>query len=667
MNHDSERAALRAKDRVLIRDVQPSTPLGLSPKVVAGDQVSISARLVADGHDILAAQLRIRQGTPQGSGRVSISVETMTVDHSGVAESLITLEDPGLYEFQIRGYVDRFATWRRDLVLRSEAGENLEVEFAEGALILERTMGSIPASHRPIVRSAIESLRSDTCSEQVKFRAATDQALFEVAASRSVAKEMTSSKWYPLRADSELAVFGSWYEFFPRSEGGFVKGARSWDRLEAAAQAGFDVVYLPPIHPIGTTHRKGRNNTLVAKANDVGSPWAIGSSKGGHDAIEPSLGTLADFEAFVDHARSIGIEIALDYALQCSPDHPWVTEHPEWFNHRVDGTIRYAENPPKKYQDIYPINFWPEDDNDRVALWSACLGILQTWIDRGIRVFRVDNPHTKPLAFWRWAISEVQRNHPEVVFLSEAFTDPPMMHSLAEIGFSQSYTYFTWRHTKSEITDYGEELAHAPTARWFRPNLWPNTPDILTGQLRNGTPEAFELRALLAATLAPSWGIYSGYELCEGDPHPEKEEYIYSEKYELKDRDHDDPSSIWPFISSLNHIRRANPAFKRMDTLTFHDVDNDDVIAYSHVARSGQDFNRVLVIANLQPDQTSEATVYLDRGGLELSDGGPVSVRDLLTGESWNWSGYGDYVRLGPADRVGHIFSVSYGPLSERT
>jgi starch synthase (maltosyl-transferring) len=327
--------------------------------------------------------------------------------------------------------------------------------------------------------------------------------------------------------------------------------------------------------------------------------------------------------------------------------------------HRADGSIRYAENPPKKYQDIYPINFWPASEKDRVALWQACRQILEFWVDQGVSVFRVDNPHTKPLAFWAWVIAEIQAAHPEIVFLSEAFTDPTMMHSLAEVGFSQSYTYFTWRRTKEELTSYGEELAHAPTAAWFRPNLWPNTPDILAGQLRDGSRHAFAQRALLAATMAPSWGVYSGYEHCENDPVPDREEYRFSEKYELKSRDHDAPDSLWPLLSRLNHIRRGHPALARMDSLRFHHVDNDDVVAYSHLRQTaGGEIDRVLVVVNLVPDEVREATVYLDHGALGLSHDLPFGMLDELTDETWVWSGSGNYVRLDPVERVGHVFSV---------
>ena len=363
---------------------------------------------------------------------------------------------------------------------------------------------------------------------------------------------------------------------------------------------GFDVVYLPPIHPIGVTDRKGPNNTLDPGPDDPGSPWAIGSAEGGHTAIAPELGTLDDFRRFVSEARDVGLEVALDYALQCSPDHPWVSEHPEWFHHRPDGTIRYAENPPKKYQDIYPINFWPERDADRAALWKACRDVLRYWIDQGVRVFRVDNPHTKPMAFWAWLIERIQRDHPDVIFLSEAFTRPKVMAKLAEVGFTQSYTYFTWRTAAWELREYVDEVAHGPTADYMRPNFWPNTPDILSGPLRDGPPAAFLLRFVLAATLVPSYGIYSGYELFENEPASDaNEEYLHSEKYQLRARDWGGADSMAPFIATVNGIRRRHPAFRSLRNVRFHGSSNEQFLVWTrgHV----RDGDLVLVVVNLDP------------------------------------------------------------------
>jgi starch synthase (maltosyl-transferring) len=650
---------LRHPYATLIRDISPVTPSGAPARSVAGDVVEVRTQLVRDGHDELAARLRWRRVDSAAERKERRwAVAPMGVEHSGGAVGSFRPRSPGRYEFEIQAWADRAATWRRDLRLRAGAGEDLEVEFEVGAQLLERLVDQVARRDRDRLSDAIEQLRDRACTERVRLTAALDDAVAALTSAVPDPDDLTTSSRLTVRVDPELAVRGAWYEFFPRSEGGLAPGAGSWDRLDAAAAAGFDVVYLPPIHPVGTSHRKGRDNTLVAGPDDVGSPWAIGGPEGGHTAVHPDLGTLADLRRFVGRGTELGVEVALDIAFQCSPDHPWVTEHPEWFSHRPDGSIRYAENPPKKYQDIYPLDFWPADDADRVALWQACRDVFRFWIDQGVSVFRVDNPHTKPLAFWQWCLADLLDTRPDLVFLSEAFTDPPMMHSLAEIGFSQSYTYFAWRRTKWELTTYGEELAHAPSAGWFRPNLWPTTPDILAEPLRDASRHAFAARAVLAATMAPSWGVYSGYELCESDPAPDKEEYRDSEKYELKSRDHDDPGSLWPLFAELNRIRRAHRSMWRMSSLLFHHVDDDDVIAYSHhTVRDGVP-DTVVVIVNLAPDEVRDATVHLDLGALGLGDRVSFPVRDELTGEVWDWGPNGNYVRLDPAERVAHVFSV---------
>jgi len=647
--------------RTFITDVRPRTPNGRAPKAAVGDPVEVRAHLVRDGHGILAAQLRWRRldGT-----RSKWAAVPMVVDDHGHARGRFEPEAPGMYEFEVDAWEDRFATWRRDLRLRVAAGEDVATELLDGADLLERILPEVRKGRRSRVRDAIEQLRATSCGEGVRVAAGLDDAVAEVVVGLPDPEDRTTSGPHPLRVDRELAVRGAWYELFPRSEGGFVEGARIWDRLERIAEAGFDVLYLPPIHPIGVTNRKGPGNTLVAGPDDVGSPWAIGGPDGGHTDVDPSLGTLEDVRRFIRRANELGVEVALDHALQCSPDHPWVRDHPEWFQVRSDGSIRYAENPPKKYQDIHPINFWPPKDSDRVALWKACRGILEFWIEQGIRVFRVDNPHTKPLAYWEWVIRDIQRRHPDVVFLAEAFTDPAMMHALAEIGFSQSYTYFTWRTSKWELVEYGEELAHGEAAGWFRPNLWPNTPDILSGPLRNGSPGQFAIRAVLAATMAPSWGIYSGYELCENQPaSPDNEEYLHSEKYELKVRDWsptEQPGSLWALIARLNEIRRAHPAMWRMWSLRFHHVEDDRLIAYSH----RRDDDVVMVVVNLAPDELVESTLHVDPGSLGLPPEGPYLARDELTGEEWTWEGPTAYVKLGPDERVAHVLSLvrHHGP-----
>jgi len=477
-------------------------------------------------------------------------------------------------------------------------------------------------------------------------------------------KLVSKSESYPIKVERERALVGSWYEFFPRSEGavknsdgsitsGTFKSAAK--RIPAIAEMGFDVLYIPPIHPIGYSHRKGRNNTLVAGPNDPGVPWGIGNDAGGHDAINPDLGTMKDFEEFLKVARKNDIEVALDLALQCSPDHPWVKSNPEWFTKRADGSIAYAENPPKKYEDIYPINF----DNKYETLFAEIYRIVRFWIDKGISIFRVDNPHTKPVHFWQELIEKVNNEYPDVVFLSEAFTNPPMMHALGKAGFQQSYTYFTWRVTKQELVDYGNEVAQH-TSAFFRPNFWVNTPDILPFHLQSGNPAVFALRAVLAATLSPSWGVYAGYELYEHLPIAEgKEEYRDSEKYEIKVRDWEGAArkglTLAPFITQLNEIRRKNPALQRLRNLHFHPSDSDQVIAYSK--REGD--NLILVVVNLDGFHAQESTIHWDMWALGLS-GESFEVVDLLDKKSYTWSPH-TYVKLDPArpsGKVAHICRV---------
>jgi starch synthase (maltosyl-transferring) len=466
--------------------------------------------------------------------------------------------------------------------------------------------------------------------------------------------DLTSSRAHRLWVDRERALVGAWYELFPRSEGGLRATADT--RLPAVAAMGFDVLYLPPIHPVGRTHRKGRGNTLTPDPDDPGSPWAIGSEEGGHTAVHPDLGTLADFDHLVARADALGMEVALDYALQCSPDHPWVREHPEWFHQRPDGSIQYAENPPKKYEDIYPINFWPEQVSSRIELWDACREVLEHWIGHGVRIFRVDNPHTKPMAFWEWLIPDVQAHHPEVVFLAEAFTRPKVMAKLAEVGFSQSYTYFTWRNTKWELTSYLEEIAHGPKADYMRPNFWPNTPDILAGPLRDGPLSAFRMRLVLAATMVPSYGIYSGYELGENQPASQaNEEYLWSEKYEVKRRDWDAAHSLAPLVTRLNDARRRHPALAQLRTIHFHPSSNDQVLAWSKHTDDRSDV--VLVVVNLDPLRTHEDVIQLDLALLGLPPDAPFEAHDELTGTTYTW-GANPYVRLDPAVQPAHVLHL---------
>ncbi|NUK04109.1 alpha-1,4-glucan--maltose-1-phosphate maltosyltransferase, partial [Streptomyces lunaelactis] len=535
----------------------------------------------------------------------------------------------------------------------------------------ERAAAGVPKSDgREAVLAAVDALRDETRSAAARLAAALAPDAAAALNRHPLRELVTASRPLPLLVERQRALYGSWYELFPRSEGAVVReGAppvpgtlrTAAERLPAVAAMGFDVVYLPPVHPIGTTHRKGPDNSLSPGADDVGVPWAIGSPDGGHDALHPGLGTMEDFDHFVETAGALRMEVALDFALQCSPDHPWVTEHPEWFHHRADGSIAYAENPPKKYQDIYPIAF----EADMRGLVRETLRVLRFWMDHGVRIFRVDNPHTKPVVFWEKVIADINRSHPDVVFLAEAFTRPAMMHTLAAIGFQQSYTYFTWRNTKQELTEYLTELS-GEAASYMRPNFFVNTPDILHAYLQRGGRPAFEVRAVLAATMAPSWGVYAGYELCENTPLRDgSEEYLHSEKYQLRPRDWESAEregrTIAPLITTLNRIRRRNPALQQLRDIHFHPTDNDAVIAYSKSADGASGSNTVVVVANLDPHHTQEATVSLDMPhlGLEWHESAPV--RDELTGETYHW-GRANYVRLEPGITPAHIVVLRPSP-----
>jgi starch synthase (maltosyl-transferring) len=570
-------------------------------------------------------------------------------------EASFVPEQIGRHELVIEAWRDRFATWRHDIEIKAGVGDDIEIELEEGARILEALAAGVASRHRPRVLDAVAGLRRDACNVHVRLNAGLDDRVAGLVAGVPDA-DVTESPPAPIWVDRPRALFGAWYELFPRSEGGF-DGATK--RLRAVADMGFDIVYLPPIHPIGVTGRKGPNNTLSARPGDPGSPWAIGAAEGGHTTIAPELGTLEDFRRFCGEARDLGLEVALDYALQCSPDHPWVRDHPEWFWRRPDGSIRYAENPPKKYQDIYPINFWPEREADRQALWKACRDVLRYWIDQGIRIFRVDNPHTKPLAFWDWLIQRVRRDHPDVILLSEAFTRPKVMAKLAEVGFSQSYTYFTWRTEPWELRDYVNELAHGPTADYMRPNFWPNTPDILSGPLRHGPPAAFRLRLVLAATLVPSYGIYSGYELCENEPASDtNEEYLHSEKYEIRRRNWGRADSLAPFIATVNDIRRRHPALHWLRNIRFHGSTNDRLLVWSKGHRDEGDL--VLVVVNMDPHNAQETILQLELGAVGMPWSGPYSATDELTGETYAWDGPHPYVRLDPWEgQAAHILTLT--------
>ncbi|GLW48914.1 alpha-1,4-glucan:maltose-1-phosphate maltosyltransferase 2 [Streptomyces sp. NBRC 14336] len=649
--------ATAAIGRIPVRHVQPAVECGRRPaKAVVGETFLVSATVFREGHDAVAANVVLRDPLGRPGPWTPMRELAPGSDRWGAE---VTPTATGNWTYHVEAWSDPVTTWQRTARIKVPAGIDTGVVLEEGADLLERAAAGVPAKRRPALLRAVETLRDDSLPVVARLAAAFRPEVERVLARYPLRELVTASEPLPLLVERERALFGSWYEFFPRSEGTaeephgtFRTAAR---RLPAIADMGFDVVYLPPIHPIGTTWRKGRNNTLDPTPDDVGVPWAIGSPEGGHDAVHPQLGTLEDFTWFVEQARGHGLEVALDFALQCSPDHPWVSKHPEWFHHRPDGTIAYAENPPKKYQDIYPIAF----DADMDGLVAETVRVLRHWMGCGVRIFRVDNPHTKPVVFWERVIGEINRTDPDVIFLAEAFTRPAMMRTLAQIGFQQSYTYFTWRNTKQELTDYLTELS-GEAAAYMRPNFFTNTPDILHAFLQHGGRPAFELRAVLAATLSPTWGIYSGYELCENTPLREgSEEYLDSEKYQLRPRDWDTADTIAPLITKLNTIRRRHPALQRLRNLRFHHADNDAVLVFSK--RTGQD--TVLVVVNLDPHHTQEATVSLDMPQLGRDRDESLSVHDELTGETYAW-GTHNYVRLEPGRAPAHVFHVQAAPAS---
>jgi starch synthase (maltosyl-transferring) len=592
--------------RIQIQDVAPLVDGGRYPlKATVDDRLELGATVFRDGHEILGAHVRAR---PKGDRRWREALMYHTGNDRWLAH--VELDRVGRWEFQVGAWMDRFASFRHELQRKVDAGqEDLSGELSEAAVLY-----------------GVESITA----EEALARGDSDRA------------EYTTSPVYPVDVDRVLARFGSWYELFPRSWGGF-RGVL--DVLPELVELGFDVVYFPPIHPIGRTNRKGKNNTLVAGPDDPGSPWAIGSDEGGHDAVHPELGTIADFDRLVERAHEIGVEICLDFAIQCSPDHPWLKEHPEWFHRRPDGTLKYAENPPKTYQDIYNVNF---DCDDWRGLWEALLNVVLHWVDHGVRIFRVDNPHTKPVPFWQWLIAEVTARDPEVIFLAEAFTRPAMMQTLGKIGFDQSYTYFTWKNTKWELLEFMRDniLAWAP---YYRPNFFPNTPDILHEYLQRGGRPAFEARLVLAATLSPAYGLYSGYEHCENVPvRPGSEEYLNSEKYEVKKRRLD--GSLLPLVRRLNEIRRENHAFQHVENVLFLEAENDQLLAYAK--RSGD--NAVIVVVNLDPHASQEGVAVVP-----AASGLPPAfpAHDLLRDETYTWHVGRNYVGLGPGQS--HVLRVA--------
>jgi starch synthase (maltosyl-transferring) len=638
--------------RVVVENVYPEVDDGRFPvKRTVGETVIVSADVHADGHDLLAAVLMFRR---QGSHEwIEVTMEAAGNDRYTARFQVDSL---GRYEYTVEGWIDRFSTWRGELSKKFAAGQAVDSELLEGAQLL----GGAAGTAAPDVQRYADTLADTSLPVHTRLRTALETDLMHAMSVRADRSRATRyDRVLEVLVEPVRARHGAWYEVFPRSAGTDPSRSATFDeasaRLSYVAGMGFDVLYLPPIHPIGTSFRKGPNNTLTTGAADPGSPWAIGSDAGGHKAVEPGLGTIDDFDRFVAVARQHGLEIALDLAYQVSPDHPYVKEHPEWFRRRPDGSIKYAENPPKKYQDIYPLNFeseaWP-------SLWHELKSIIEFWIAHGVKIFRVDNPHTKPYRFWQWALAEIKREHPEAIFLSEAFTRPKVMKYLAKSGFSQSYTYFTWRNTSAELAEYFTELTQTDVREYMRPNLFANTPDILHEYLQHGGRPAFQVRLVLAATLGASYGIYSGFELAENVPvRPGSEEYLDSEKYQIRVRHIDDPTSLAELIARVNEIRREHPALQRDWGLRFHSTDNPQLLCYSKRSEDGADV--ILVVVNLDPVNMQHGFVQLPLADWQLTDGSMLPMTDLLSQDRYFWRGEWNYVRLDPQAQVAHILAVT--------
>jgi len=655
--------------RIPVLDVQPVVDGGRFPaKAAVGETIPVSATVFREGHDQLGCDAVLLD--PGGTERARVRMSPAPDDGVDRYCAHIRADEPGDWSFRIASWSDPLATWAHDAGIKIRAGVDVELMFTEGTLLLRRMLDELDldTDTERLVADTATALADRTRPVEARLVAAEATALADAFHAHPLRDLVSETAPHPLRVDRTRALFSSWYEFFPRSEGAQVDAdghvvsgtlRTAAKRLPDVAAMGFDIVYLPPIHPIGEINRKGRNNSLDPTPEDVGSPWAIGSKKGGHDKVHPDLGTLRDLDAFVKAATQEGLEVALDLALQAAPDHPWVAKHPEWFTTRADGSIAYAENPPKKYQDIYPINF----DNDPEGIYAEVLRVVRHWMKHGVRIFRVDNPHTKPVAFWERLLAEVRRTDPDVLFLAEAFTKPPMMHTLAKIGFHQSYTYFTWRNTKAEIEEYLAEVSH-DTAAFLRPNFWPNTPDILHEFLQYGGPAAFKIRATLAATGSPNWGLYSGFELCEHIAlRPGSEEYLDSEKYQIRIRDwaREEAAgrSLAPYLTMLNRVRREHPALQQLRGLTVHHSDDDAIVCFSKCVSTGSATggDAVIVVVNVDPHRPRETMVHLDPTALGLAAGATFDVTDEITGDTWRW-GADNYVRLDPAHEPAHILTV---------
>jgi starch synthase (maltosyl-transferring) len=654
--------ATSGRKRVLVDAVRPCVDGGRYPiKRVVGDVLTIEADLLIDGHDQVRGDIVAFEADGKAWKRVP-----MEAKGNDVWAGALALGSLGRWQYTVEAWVDVFGTWLWGLGRKFEAGRDVSVELVDGAQLVERAASRATGEDADWLRDRAQALR-EVAPPSVRVALAQDAKLVTLMARYPDREHAT--RYDPVLevvVDPPWARFSSWYELFPRSFGrdgrhGTLRDVEA--RLDYVAGLGFDVLYLPPIHPIGRSHRKGPNNSLACGPGDPGSPWAIGAAEGGHKAIHPDLGTVEDFRRLVDKAESLGIRVAIDIAFQASPDHPYVAEHPEWFVHRSDGSIQYAENPPKQYQDVYPFDLagpaWR-------PLWDELHSVFVTWIERGVRVFRVDNPHTKPIAFWHWCIGSIKAKHPDVVFLAEAFTRPKLMYALAKVGFSQSYTYFTWRNTKADLQAYMREIVSSGVGEFFRPNFWPNTPDILPEHLQYGGRATFVMRAVLAATLSPSWGIYGpAFELMANQARPGSEEYADSEKYQLQAWDLDGPDSLAPMLKRLNRIRRQCPSLQGMHGLAFHETDNPYVVCYSK--RSPTDDDVTLTVVNLDPTHRHGAWIDLNHGALGADPASPLQTHDLISDARFLWQGRRAYVELDPAVMPAHVFRVHRRILREQS
>ena len=643
--------------RVAIENVQPQVDCGRFPiKRIIGDRITVTADIFADGHDILYAVLRHRAAAQ--TGWEEVPMEALPNDRW---QGEFVLHNQGRHLYTLQAWIDHFQSWSRDLGKKFEAAQDISVDILTGVRQIEAAAARSSGKDKSALTAAADEIRKLAATDMPKAVEKSSSPELKALMIRNADRRRATSysKELAVIVDREKARYSAWYEMFPRSTSpqpgrhGTLQDCAN--RLDYVAGMGFDVIYLPPIHPVGRVNRKGKNNVENALPDDVGSPWAIGAREGGHKAIDPRLGTIDDFRQLIARARQLGLEVALDLAYQCAPDHPYVQQHKEWFRIRPDGSVQYAENPPKKYQDIYPLDFETEKSEE---LWEELRSVVLYWIEHGVRIFRVDNPHTKAFDFWEWMIADLKERYPDVLFLAEAFTRPRVMYRLAKLGFTQSYTYFSWRNHKRELTEYFEELTQTDVREYFRPNLWPNTPDILTDFLQHGGRPAFMIRLVLAATLGANYGIYGpAFELGENRPvRAGSEEYLDSEKYQIRDWDLDNPASLAGLITSVNQIRRQNPALHSDLSLRFHPVDNEQIIAYSKA--SDDLLNVIVVVVNLDPNLTQAGMVDLPLDALHLDPRQPYQMHDLLTDAKYIWRGSRNYVELNPQRLPAHIFSI---------